>query len=239
MNDLGRHPKWCADHSVSLAHRVGQLTCDAEVGELGSTLQVEENVARLDVAVDLLAQVEILESAERVANNGGNLILEQRLADASHDVEHRAGAAVLHHYPQVGVLDVAAVVLDDVHAVGALLHVRYLAQDLHQIGLQAYLLDGHGHARLAVQCLVHAAVAALADARRELEYFVDALVQVVVAKVNFFSLLLLPTNVHTSSSFTALPVHSLHTQQRNNFQPQKFNLISIQNATEEKQIVYK
>ncbi len=39
-----------------------QLSGDAEIGELGVTFGVEENVSGLDVAVDLLAEVEVLQT---------------------------------------------------------------------------------------------------------------------------------------------------------------------------------
>ena len=81
---------------VPLGHGVSQLARHPKVRQLGVTLHIEQNVASLgklnimtrnvdydhhylDVSVDLLPEMEILQTLERVADNSGYLLLCQRL----------------------------------------------------------------------------------------------------------------------------------------------------------------
>ena len=82
--------------SVPLGHGVSQLASHPKVRQLGVTLHIEQNVAsleeiklmirnndhndhHLDVSVDLLPEMEILQTLERVTDHSGYFLLCQRL----------------------------------------------------------------------------------------------------------------------------------------------------------------
>ena len=54
-----------------------ELASHSKVGELGVTLCVEQNVAGLDVAVDLPALVQILQTFQCIVQDGRDLIFCQ------------------------------------------------------------------------------------------------------------------------------------------------------------------
>lgn len=66
--------------------------------ELRFTVGAEQDVAGLDVAVDLAQRrvVEVVQAAKRILAHGGDLVLGQRSIEDAHDVSHRASRAVLH-----------------------------------------------------------------------------------------------------------------------------------------------
>ena len=69
------NPERCSDHSVSFGHGVSQLSGHAEVGQLGVTLGVQEDVASLDVSVDPQLTVEVVKAVEAARADGGYLVL--------------------------------------------------------------------------------------------------------------------------------------------------------------------
>jgi hypothetical protein len=70
-DDLGRHPERRADKRV--AERRGQLSGDAEIGELDLTRGGEEDIGGFDIAVDLALRVQIVESAKQFATDDGDV----------------------------------------------------------------------------------------------------------------------------------------------------------------------
>ena len=68
---------WSANERVSFLPRVGQLSRNAKVGELGLSFDGEEDVAALDVSVNLPLGVEILEALQRVPEDDDDLILRK------------------------------------------------------------------------------------------------------------------------------------------------------------------
>jgi hypothetical protein len=73
---------------------------DAQVAQLDGTLCREQQVARLDVAVQHLACVQVLEPLECAATRRRHLHLAQRRALSVHHVEERAALAQLGDDPQ-------------------------------------------------------------------------------------------------------------------------------------------
>ena len=98
-----------------------QLTSHSKISQFCMALNVQQNVSCLDVSVNLLSEMQILEALECVREDCCDFVLGESLQttlrqivmDASqlHDVENGPSAAVLHHNPQICVLEVGTVVL--------------------------------------------------------------------------------------------------------------------------------
>ena len=99
-DDLGREPVRRADDRHPPRHRRRELRRDAEVAELERAVGREEEVGRLDVAVQQPPRVEVAERLERRAARGADLHLAERRAAVPHHVEQRAAFAQLGHDPQ-------------------------------------------------------------------------------------------------------------------------------------------
>ena len=106
---------------------------NAEVAQLDGALRGEQQVTRLDVAVQHLACVQVLEPLECAATRRGHLHLAQRRALCVHDIEERATFAQLGDDPQpIGVP----------HRGRAAQHVARLAA-LQQLELALRILLAH------------------------------------------------------------------------------------------------
>ena len=176
LDDLGSHPEGRSDDGVPLGHGVCQLAGDAEIRELGVPGVVEKDVAGLDVAVDLASRVQIGETVQGVSKDSRDLRLSEGGLAESHEVRDGSPAAVLHDDPEVGVVEVGAVVADD-EGGAALLHDADLLDDVLQIRVHRHLLDRHHHAALLLHRLVHCAVAALPQLSHHLEHLLRLLRQ--------------------------------------------------------------
>lgn len=78
-----------------LAVSLDQLCGDSKVGQLGIAVPVEQNVARLDVAVNLACIVQVLEALQRRVADCGNLELRKLLLRDLDDVLDAPCIAVL------------------------------------------------------------------------------------------------------------------------------------------------
>jgi hypothetical protein len=93
-----------------------ELERGAEIADLGLALVREQDVPRLDVAVDDAVGEGVLERADRLEDDLDHLVQRQQRGDAGVRLERRAGH-VLHHQVAVVGLDHRVVDLDDVRVV--------------------------------------------------------------------------------------------------------------------------
>ena len=157
-----------AEHPPGRRHPVLlELARDAEVGQLRPPLGVDQDVLRLDVAVDHLARVGDREAAGDLDRVGDRLLRVER-AVAADPLLQRFALDVLED--DVGVAAVLAGVDHRDHVgVGELGHrARLLAEALELVGLLGHLAVHHLDRDLAVERLVarqvdgrHAAAAQL------------------------------------------------------------------------------
>ena len=167
------------DERVASTDGAIELSGDAEVDELDVGVVGEEHILALDVAVDDLVGVQVGEAAQYFAANVGDpLLLEAAALGRLDQVGDGAGAAELHHQPELVVVLARGSLLHKRAVVGGdVAVVRVLAQHVDlQLDLLLLLLahlhdfDGGQLARLRVTALVHLAVGAVADHLDELEY---------------------------------------------------------------------
>ena len=167
-DELGGHPVRGADDGVALLLLGGELGGVAKVGELDGAVGAEEDVVRLDVAVDAVEAVDVRERAERVADDVRDVALAQTHdVKGLEDVGETAATHVLHDDPHLLVGRHEAVdVVDDVGVV-ARLHDADLGRE--QLGVVAvHLHDLHGDDAPVALVLRHEHLArrALADLRK-------------------------------------------------------------------------
>lgn len=109
FDELWWHPVRRANNGASLLVGI-KLGTKAEIGELDLAVHANENVVTLDVAVDDVVRVEVVESEQTFARHRRHLRLVHHCLE--YDVRERAALQVLHHDPQLLLLQVA---LDVVH----------------------------------------------------------------------------------------------------------------------------
>jgi len=75
LHDLGCHPARCSDKCITCALAVTGIKeagRDTKVAELDGAARIDENVAGLDVAVDVAVMVKVLQSLQDLFENGRN-----------------------------------------------------------------------------------------------------------------------------------------------------------------------
>lgn len=138
---------------------------DTEVGELDGAVGVDEDVAGLDVAVDVALAVQVGESVENLPQDDSDGRLGEAVGEGGGDDGlQRAGGHEGHHHPEVAVDREGAVGAEDV-GVGKQRHSLRLPPHVVQVGprpLQIDRLDGHHRAvhRQARRLVHHRAHAA-------------------------------------------------------------------------------
>ena len=158
---LRRHPEGRADDGPP-ARRIINRGGDAKVGELDNAVRGEEQVARLDVAVDLVTPVQVEQSLYAPGERGRHLLLREALAGRGHDVEQRRALAKLHQNPEPLLVEEGAVVLDDVWAF-ALLQMLNLSRHLARVFFERHDFDGENPIRRVVERLEDLAKGTLAE----------------------------------------------------------------------------
>ena len=173
LNHLRRHPERRPRERLALVppERVRHLTGDAEIRESDLPGRAQQDVRRLDVAVDLPLAVEVVERHEQVAAHHRARLLPERLR--LHEVGHAPAGHVFHRDGQTHapLVKPRAEVLGHVLAVD-LRERRDLALNvLHLILrlLQIHELHRDELARVPVDGAVDDAGRPAPDARAELE----------------------------------------------------------------------
>mmetsp|Transcript_42969 Transcript_42969/g.108492 ORF Transcript_42969/g.108492 Transcript_42969/m.108492 type:complete len:208 (-) Transcript_42969:467-1090(-) len=118
VEHLGAHEERRADGGLRLGG-LGELRAHAKVGDLELAAVRQQQVVRLEVAVDQPQRVQVGDAVQRKVDDGGDLLLAQRAEHAA-QVGHRAQPAKVHHHPERVALKEAAVILDDVGVRAAL-----------------------------------------------------------------------------------------------------------------------
>jgi hypothetical protein len=145
-----QNPKSAARGQRARARGAGART------ELDVAREREQDVVRLDVAVDHAVAVEVLEALARLAADGRDLALRHQVR--GHDVRERAALHVLHDDPEVVLVQEAVDVVHDVRVPrGA--HDEDLVDDqvLLRLLVEVHLLDRDAQVRPDLVRRVHAA----------------------------------------------------------------------------------
>mmetsp|Transcript_8064 Transcript_8064/g.23105 ORF Transcript_8064/g.23105 Transcript_8064/m.23105 type:complete len:314 (+) Transcript_8064:32-973(+) len=163
---LRRHVGDSAHPADALGHAVGQLSADAEVGDLHVALPVDKQVGGLDVPVDdpHLA-VQVREAAEDLPGDVREVALLDALAVVVADVCERATVHVLHDGGDGAVLKKALVIAHHIGVVGGVQHPQLLSDLLPQLvrlHVKLYDLEHQQLPRRLVLHLAHHAAAAAA-----------------------------------------------------------------------------
>ena len=61
-HNFGGHPVWCADHRRSLHMALINLSAESKVGEFDAALHAQEDIVRLDIAMNDALRVQELQS---------------------------------------------------------------------------------------------------------------------------------------------------------------------------------
>eukprot|EP01139_Manchomonas_bermudensis_P019245 Amastigsp_a676538_222.p3 type:complete len:137 gc:universal Amastigsp_a676538_222:439-29(-) len=126
--------------------------------------------------MNFLVLVQIHETAERVADNGRDLVFFERPLASAHQISDTPAAAVLHDDPELVVAHIVAVVIHDV-LVRELLHDVDLENHVLEPLLHGNLFDGNNFSRANVHRFEDRAVGTLAELFQELENLVRVLGQ--------------------------------------------------------------
>lgn len=138
-DDFGRHPVRRADDRLALLRVLVELCGIAKVRELHIAVHGEQDVVRLDVAVDARVLVDVAECAQHTPEDVADLPLgEKQLPVQLEQIRQRSAVHVFHAHPKLVLDEIAVVVGDDV-GVLALLH------DAHFDGDQLGALFGQRH----------------------------------------------------------------------------------------------
>ena len=92
---------------------VHTLGGDPKVGQFGNSFFIEQNISSFNIPVDLLMGVQVDQSIEDRLQNRGNLVLGKFFLGDVEEIDDTAGVAVLEYNPEIIVLEVGAVVLDN------------------------------------------------------------------------------------------------------------------------------
>ena len=114
LHNFGTHPIRRANLRLMTCIGVHALGGDPKVSQFGNSFFIEQNISSFNVPVDLLVGVQVDESIENRLQDGGNLILGKFFLGNVEQIDDAAGVAVLEYNPEVVVLEVGAVVLDNV-----------------------------------------------------------------------------------------------------------------------------
>lgn len=124
------------------------MRADSEIAKQNFPILVHEDVACLDVSMNLTLVVQVEHALERLLEDGGDhrLVLDAVRVPQLDDVDDGAGAEQGHDHPEVGVVHEGDVVAAQV-LVQARRHNVNLFSDVRQVAilevLQVYDLDRH------------------------------------------------------------------------------------------------
>lgn len=182
LQNLGRHPAGGADEGVPGALAVAGVehaSGDAEVGELDLAVGIEENIASLNIAVNVAVSVEIVESLESLLEDRSDGVLLESLGIGGlHEVEAGALRHEAHDDPEAPVDDEGAEGFDDVGVLDQAHGLRlppYVLQ-IAVASIQIQTLDCHLLVVWQVDCAVHGGA-------RSVPYFFQKLVVARVGRV--------------------------------------------------------
>ena len=122
------------------------LDGDSKVSELQLPSAREKQVARLDVAVEAVASVEVDERGRRARERRGNLICPQGPVAKPERVEERPSRTVLGHQPEVSRMDMRGDEGEDVGRVACAEHIHLSAEIAPRLAVgpvERHCLDRH------------------------------------------------------------------------------------------------
>jgi hypothetical protein len=172
FHDFGTHPVGTAYLRLVSCIGVHALSGYTEVREFCYALLVEEDVGCLDVTVYLFVLMQVDEALEHRLEDGGDLALAELLLRDVEQVDDTACVTVLQHDPEVVVLEVGAIVFDDVFVVAEPQDLDFLfnRRDLRKTGGREDL-DSVEVARALVERFADGAIGALSEDIQQLELF--------------------------------------------------------------------
>lgn len=144
-DDLGGHPIGCTDHRSPLrARRVRYLRAEPKVGQFDVSGHAQEHIIALDIPMNDTMPVKVLEPLRCLPRDGGDLALSHQVR--SDDVREGTSLHVLHHNPEVILVQERVDVVDDV-GVPRGTHDQDLVdnQVFLRLFIEIHLFDGNGN----------------------------------------------------------------------------------------------